>query len=982
MKPRHCQWVIVFWMLFIFRASASVLYVDLNSTNPTPPYADWATAATNIQDAVDAANSGDQILVTNGVYQIGGRLTGDGTTNRVAVTNAVTLQSVNGPTMTLINGGHTMRCVYLTDGAVLAGFTLTNGYTGYGGGVWCSSTNALVSNCLLINNLASWGGGVYSGTLNNCTLTGNVCPMTGCSGGGAYGSTLNNCTLSGNVTGRTYPNTTGGTSGGGAAGCILNNCTLSGNSAYGAGANGGGASGSTLNNCMLINNTSSSGGGAYGGTLNNCVFSGNYASVGGGACSSTLNNCTVSGYNDSAGGNTGAGTYYCTANNCVIYYNVGVNNTGSTLNYCCTPDAGNVGCITNAPLFVNQAGGDYHLQTYSPCINAGNNAYVTTTNDLDGNPRIVGGTVDCGAYENQSATAAGGLPSIPSSLNAVVQGGSAALNWPASFKATGYNVYRASASAGSYTKIASGVSATNYNDTTIVNGGTFFYFVTAINVYGESVGSPQAIVYFVDHFAFAPIGMQTSSVPFAVTISACDLNGNVLSNFTGAAILSAAGDHGNVPLTPATTAAFLNGQWAGTVTLDSAYPDTNIRLTASSNSVSGTSNPFNAVAPAIQVFNNLLVVDLVYNPFTRLIYATVPANANTYSNCLIAIDPVMGRIVNSYYIGNDPGKLALSGDGHSLYIGFYGTNVFGRFNLTSNVVEFLASVGMDNYYGLAYHVNQFAVLPGQPHSVAIGVNTGFGDASQVLIFDDDIERSNILGGLYSYSGTVVAASDTRLYAGTPFTRMTVDQTGVLSSDGHDGLIGLSDLIKYQGGLVFTPGGTVFNPETLAVYGTLTNCSILEPDLAAGRIYSMGSHPVWGQSDAWRIYAWNATNLQLVGSLDIPYVSGGPSTLVRWGTNGIAFGAPSWYINQFFLVRTPLVPSVPPILTRGSRQASGPFQLNFTGDQNIPYTVWASTNLASWTPLGPANLMSNGWFWFWDVNATNYSHRFYRAGISQ
>jgi hypothetical protein len=212
-------------LLAVSNLSAATLYVSLESTNPTPPYTNWVTAATSIQAAVNVAAINDAVLVANGVYAGG-----------VSVTKALALLSVNGPQFTIINGGGTNRCVDLTDGASLTGFTLTNGYQyGYGGGVACASPNAFLTNCLIVGNSAGDRGGASGGTLYNCMLSNNSA-YSG-SGGGAGWCTLYNCTLTGNSAGW----------GGGADSSTLYNCTLSGNSAayYGYGY-GGGASGGTL----------------------------------------------------------------------------------------------------------------------------------------------------------------------------------------------------------------------------------------------------------------------------------------------------------------------------------------------------------------------------------------------------------------------------------------------------------------------------------------------------------------------------------------------------------------------------------------------------------------------------------------------------------------------------------------------------------------------------------------------------------------
>jgi len=270
-------------------ATSAVVQVVIHAVaaagqNPVPPYSTWDTAATNIQDAVNIASAGDVILVTNGVYANGGTVVNSPLTNRVALTSPVTVLSVNGYAETIIqgawdpattNGPDSIRCAYLVDGAVLNGFTLRNGstlssgdYEGPltgGGGVYCTSTNGIVSDCVLTNNSAESGGGIANGTLNNSLVVGNYTTRFG---GGAFAGALKNCT-------------------------VVNNHSAGITSGLGLGA---GTYGSVVKNCIVVGNYDS-----YGGvSLDNCadpVSSGQYAY----SCMSPVK---------SGVGNTNAGQYF------------------------------------------------------------------------------------------------------------------------------------------------------------------------------------------------------------------------------------------------------------------------------------------------------------------------------------------------------------------------------------------------------------------------------------------------------------------------------------------------------------------------------------------------------------------------------------------------------------------------------------------------------------------------------------------------
>ena len=374
MKTGFTSFVVFSLVFFVFSSPGAVLYVDLNSTNPVSPYAGWSTAATNIQDAIDAAANGDQVWVTNGVYAVGGKSMDGVITNRVSVDKAITAQSVNGPDVTVIQGGWdpvstnglgAVRCAWLTNNAKLSGFMLSSGGTRAvspsvtaamsGGGVWGASVSAVVENCVITADYASYkGGGAYQVTLTNCILMGNHAVGSGRPGVGVG--------LAG--------------SGGGAANCSLANCLIVSN--YADEWDGGGVDTCKLKTCALVGNSSFLNGGA--------------------ANAGSLVNCTVTG-NISSGYSTGYGAavYGAALTNCIVWGNFqrtsnpNTNYASCTLTYSCAdPLAAGNGNISSDPQLLADG---VHLSQTSPCIGAGSASAVSGT-DIDGqswnNPPSIG----------------------------------------------------------------------------------------------------------------------------------------------------------------------------------------------------------------------------------------------------------------------------------------------------------------------------------------------------------------------------------------------------------------------------------------------------------------------------------------------------------------------------------------------------------------------------------------------------------------
>ena len=320
-------------------------------------------------------------------------------------------------------------------GAYLYGTTVTlsgNTFTGnsanyYGGGAFLNSTAVtILSGNTFTGNSADnyYGGGVYCGGGTNLTLNGNT--FTGNSayqsGGGAFCTGISgNISLTNNTfTGNSLLGENGGGFYGGGFYCsssVTNPVTLYGNTFQQNSAPIGGGfyisapNINLLDNLVVKNLATNSTANAQGGgiwvdasamlnMINNTVTGNSSTASGGGVAyiiTGTVEFLNV--YNNIIWGNSATtgngGDVYLTGTGKqkIFNYNDVDSQSGPKWDL-----AQNL--IDLSPQFYDPINGDYHIETNSPCVAAGlTTAPSLPATDLDGNPRIVGGTVDMGCYE-------------------------------------------------------------------------------------------------------------------------------------------------------------------------------------------------------------------------------------------------------------------------------------------------------------------------------------------------------------------------------------------------------------------------------------------------------------------------------------------------------------------------------------------------------------------------------------------------------
>ncbi|HLL73227.1 MAG TPA: Calx-beta domain-containing protein [Pyrinomonadaceae bacterium] len=303
--------------------------------------------------------------------------------------------------------------------------------------------------------------------------------------------------------------------------------------------------------------------------------------------------------------------------------------------------------------------------------------------------------------------------------------------------------------------------------------------------------------------------------------------------------------------------------------------------------------------------------DVIYNPADQMLYASVPSSAGAAGNSIVPINPVTGATGTPVFIGSEPTKLAMSDDGRTLYVSLEGAYAIRRFDTATRTPGQQFPLGGHSFFG-TYLANDLAVAPGNPNVVAVARHypgTSPPEAG-VAVFDNGVQRPKT-GPDHSVGADFLAfsATESKLYGGgysSGLRTMTIDATGVAATTYTTFSVG--NRIKFANGLVYSSAGQVVNPDTSTLLGTFsgvsTNAFVI--DTTAGRAYYF-TRENFG-SGALTLKAFDLNTFVPAGSATLSGINDEPTTLTRWGANGLAFRTNT---GKLYLIKTSLIPSSEP-----------------------------------------------------------------------
>jgi hypothetical protein len=414
-------------------------------------------------------------------------------------------------------------------------------------------------------------------------------------------------------------------------------------------------------------------------------------------------------------------------------------------------------------------------------------------------------------------------------------------------------------------------------------------FVSPFGVVDTSAGTPITPVPTLT--GISPLTATVNSPAVTLSLTGRDFIGQPTVYWNGNAlpttIVSSTEVSAQVPASNLTAVA----QAAVTASNSGTASPTSHSIPFSVNAPPPTGNQFSVLSTG---GNNL-----VWDVTAAKIYVSMPGVQGDAGDAIAIVDPVSGTISSSGFLGSDPAPLSLSDDGKYLYTALYGANVIQQLTLPDFTVNTAWNLGGVGSFSGPYYALDLQVAPGASQTTAVTLaNFGVSPSSvAVVIYDGPTARSTPLQStLHSYSGLKWAGTASTLYAvdqeiPQDFLVLAVGSSGAMLSQHYDRVFNAySAGIHFDPGtgLVYTDAGQAIQPSNGAIVGSYGASGLAVPDSMLDRLFILGQTSAQVGTSNYTIESFNQTTFAAIGSITIQNVVGAPTSLIRWGTNGLAF----------------------------------------------------------------------------------------------
>lgn len=411
---------------------------------------------------------------------------------------------------------------------------------------------------------------------------------------------------------------------------------------------------------------------------------------------------------------------------------------------------------------------------------------------------------------------------------------------------------------------------------------------------------------------------QLANQPFLETIYALNSSGSVVPGYSGSAILQAIGAEGKAPLAPGTVGPFTNGVWSGMVTFSGESRST-ILSVGDGVGHGGQSSSFDVVGGYAWPQP---ISDFAYDALRQQILATFPATAVSNSESIIALNPYNGTVRTTIQLGRNFGCVALSGDDQYLYVAENTLGKVGRFALNTWSEDLLFAA--DTAGTVPYTM---FVSPGNPHRLVAWLDGGQGLAE----FQDGIRSTNIVLPDPAYRRD----PNTLVFYDSPTNFYSISASGPVLSVVNLATSGPNVIplgpsyaggqLSYEGGLLFSSMGDVYDPVNLRHLGSYPTNGLEAANANLGQVYFVSGST---------ILVFDLTTLNFIGQIDLPISPGSATKMISCGTNGLAIATTS----ELLVVQSDLFAA--PALADLSVWQSTPTNTAVTGS-NFIYSITVS-----------------------------------------